>query len=116
MKWNNIDINELIDKNPSIYSQDYLDQFLNQTAKIGLYTKEIANQTVLNYKYQAESAIASILRIASYFSDSRMEAACKRVIFYGFHSMRMVKTVLMEKLDKLPLNHDTDIYGGRWLF
>jgi hypothetical protein len=63
-----------------------------------------------------EASIYSFLRLAHRYSGKRLEAACKRVLFYGFDSIDMVKIVLFQKLDLLPLNRKTDIYGQPELF
>ena len=63
-----------------------------------------------------ETAIYSFFRLGNRFSKKRLEAACKRVLFYGHDSIDMVKTVLMQKLDLLPLDRKTDVYGQPELF
>jgi hypothetical protein len=98
------------------YSQEFIDYFFEQASHIGYFTKEIAVQTLCDYLYQAETKIADLIRLASRFSDKRLEESCKRVVFYGADSIEMVKTVLLQKLDSLPLTHNTDIYGQLELF
>jgi hypothetical protein len=64
----------------------------------------------------AESDINSFLRLARRMSPARLEAACKRVLFYGFDSIDTVKAVLLQRLDMLSLDPKTDIYGQPDLF
>lgn len=63
-----------------------------------------------------ESTIDSFLRLARRVSSARLEAACKRVLFYGLNSIDTVETVLLQRLDMLPLDPKTDIYGQPDLF
>jgi hypothetical protein len=70
----------------------------------------------VNVKNHTLSIVGSFLRLARRFSEKRLESACQRVLFYGFDSIDMIKTVLTESLDMLPLDSNTDIYGQPELF
>jgi hypothetical protein len=63
-----------------------------------------------------EASIYSFFRLAYRFSGKRFDAACKRVLFYGYDSLDMVKNVLLHGLDHLPLDRKTDIDGQSLLF
>jgi hypothetical protein len=66
--------------------------------------------------HEASTAVTSFFSPGSHFPDSCLEAACQRVLIYGLDSPHMVKTLLIQNLDSLPLDHKTDIYGQFRLF
>ncbi len=92
------------------YSLDQL------AASIGPCTEILAKIKWTSSIHQAESNIKYFLRLARRMSQERLEAACERVLFYGFDSFDMVRTVLMQRLDSLPLDRNTDIWGQPELF
>ena len=79
------------------------------------FTVDILKYTWLNHLRKAESEINSLFHFGDRFSQGRLEAACKRVVFYGLCSPSLVETVLFERLDTLPLDQSTDVYGQRYL-
>ena len=79
-------------------------------------SKAIVKIIWVNVKNHTLSIIGSFLRLSGRFSEKRLESACQRVLFYGFDSLDMIRTVLMERLDMLPLDSNTDIYGQPELF
>ena len=83
---------------------------------VGPFTAEITKHIRLNHIRKAESVINKFLNPGHRFSDARFEAACKQVIFYDLCSPALVETILFERLDTLPLDQSTDIYGQRFLF
>jgi hypothetical protein len=67
-------------------------------------------------KNNTQSVVNTFLHLVRSFSEKRLSAACKRVSFYGLASIDTIRTVLIEKLDMLPLDPKTDIYGQPDLF
>lgn len=116
MKLSRLNFEKILNKNPEIYSKDFIDHFLTQALKIGEFTREIAVQILCDYLYQAETKIANLIRLGSRFGDIRLEKSCKRALFYGVDSFHMVEIVLLQKLDFLPLSHNMDIFGQLKLF
>jgi hypothetical protein len=78
-----------------------VDQFIFEMMKIlwANHLNEICN------------AVTSFFSIVPHFSDKRIETASRRILFYGLDSPHMVKTLLIQNLDSLPLDHKTDIYS-----
>ena len=56
-----------------------------------------------------------ILRGIKKYSAIRIEKACQRALFYGYYDVRKIKYILMNSLDKLELNENTDINGQMFL-
>jgi hypothetical protein len=91
-------------------------RILFHASMLGPATTIIAKIKWASSLHLAESAINSFLRLSRRIAPERLEAACERVLFYGFDSIDMVKTVLMQRLDSLPLDPKTDIWGQPELF
>jgi hypothetical protein len=101
---------------PGRVEGDIFSRLLEEARDTGPFTTEIMKHIWLNHLHKAESEINLLFRFGYRFSLDRLEAACKRVIFYGLTSPDLVKTVLFSRLDSLELNHTTDIYGQYKLF
>jgi hypothetical protein len=90
--------------------------FVRKVSVFGKASGKIAAHLWITGILKAEAAVLSLGRLTRRFSSQRFEAACERVLFYGYNSSRMVKMVLLQKLDLLPLDAATDIYGQPSLF
>jgi hypothetical protein len=101
---------------PGTVEAELFRRILEEVRSFGPFTTEIFKHIWLNHLRKAESAINSLLRFGYRFPQERFEAACKRVVFYDLASPALVELVLLERLDTLPLDHSTDIYGQRLLF
>lgn len=91
-------------------------RLLEEARSFGPFTVEIFKHIWLNHLHKAESEITALMRFGYRFRHERLEAACKRVVFYNANSPALVELVLMQQLDNLPLDHSTDIYGQRFMF
>ena len=105
-----------LDRNPGRVEANTYSGIVKAASSFGNSTAAIAEIAWAAAQRSAEAAVYSFLRLALRYSGKRLEAACKRVLFYGFDSIDMVKTVLIQKLDLLPFDRGTDIYGQPELF
>jgi hypothetical protein len=101
---------------PGTIESELFIRILEEARSFGPFTAEIFKHIWLNNLHKAESEGNSLLRFGYRFKADRLEAACKRVVFYDLTSPTLVELVLFQQLDKLPLDHTTDIYGQRFLF
>jgi hypothetical protein len=118
MKLSSINLKRLIelDSEPGRIEAGVYSRINQHASSVGPSASIIARIAWASSIRIVESAVNSFLRLARRISPERLEAACKRVLFYGFDSIDMVKTVLMQRLDSLPLDPKTDIYGQPELF
>lgn len=118
MLLNRIDFHNVskLECSPGTIEAELFTCILEEARSFGPFTVEISKHIWLNQLRKAESEINSLLRFGYRFSQERLEAACKRVVFYDLTSPALVELVLFERLDTLPLDHATDIYGQRFLF
>lgn len=105
-----------LEVNPGGLETELFSVLAKEARTIGEFTFEIIKHSWLNHLLSAESEISTLFRYGARLSDQRLEGACKRTVFYGHTSSQVVKTVLLQRLDSLPLNHKTDIYGQYMLF
>jgi hypothetical protein len=106
----------LLDRKAGHKETDMYSGIVKAASSFGNSTSAIAEIAWAAAQRSAEVAVYSFLRLAHRYSGKRLENACKRVLFYGFDSIDLVKTVLILKLDLLSLDCKTDIYGQPELF
>jgi hypothetical protein len=118
MKLSTINLLRLIelDSEPGRIEADIYSGIKQHASSIGPCTAIMARIVWASSIRIAESAINSFLRLERRIPPERLEAACERVLFYGYDSIDMVKTVMTQRLDSLPLDPKTDIYGQPELF
>jgi hypothetical protein len=100
-----------LDRKKSLSEIDTYSGIARISSSFGKSTTAIAEIAWSASLRSTEAVIYSFFRLAHRFSGKRLEAACKRVLFYGFDSLDLVKTVLLANLDNLPLDRKTDIFG-----
>lgn len=105
-----------LDTHPGLCEADIYSRLAKDAFEFGQFTVEIVKHTWLNHLFRAEAEVQGLLRYGYRLSERRLEAACKRAIFYDQTSTNMVKTILIERLDLLTLDHYTDVYGQYSLF
>ena len=59
---------------------------------------------------------ARLMRLASFYDPERLEAACRRALFYRKIDYTTVDRILRDHLEDLPLNPYADINGQLTLF
>lgn len=93
---------------------DLYNSILNDSAKFGPYSKLFAQHI-----WEA-GAHRTVYRLNNFYSQThlykRIEAVCKRAVFYGSFSLKTANRILLENLDYLPLSINTDIFGQQFLF
>ena len=88
---------------------------LNDSAKFGPYAKLFSQHI---WEASVHRTAARLKRFYSHtdkYSYCRIEAVCKRSVFYGSCSLGTANLVFIEKLDYLPLSINTDIFGQQFL-
>lgn len=74
-----------------------------QAARIGPATTQVVEQLLADRPLDRLRSVQGILRLASTVSDARLEAACRRALYYGDIRYRRIKGILNAALDQLPL-------------
>jgi len=92
----------------------YLDQLLD-AQKIGPAFEEITQTLWTQQATQISSQLKRFFRLARRYSPPRLEAACKRALYYHDTTFQTLSTILSQNLDLLPLDPRSDLYGQRWL-
>jgi transposase len=67
----------------------------------GLVRRLFADRVLDNLR-----AAQGVIRLGEKFGSSRLEAACKRALFFGNHKYGTVKSILSKGLDQLPLENE----------
>lgn len=82
-----------------------MDHFTKQALEIGQNTYEYCCKIfeVKSHPEQAYKACLGILKLASKFSNQRMEQACKRAAFYEAYTYHSIKSILEQGIDQLEL-------------
>ena len=107
---------EELETKPGVCEADIYSRLIKDASEFGEFTVEIVKHTWLNHLFRAEAEVQGLLRYGYRLSEQRLEAACRRAVFYDQTSASMVKTILLERLDLLTLDHQTDVYGQYTLF
>lgn len=79
--------------------------FLKKARQIGPETTAVINNILTSalFVQQSYRACQGVLRLASTFGESRLEAACKRIEPKTASSYKSVKSILVNNLDKAPV-------------
>lgn len=100
---------------PGQLEYEIFSTLFHEADSTGKYTAEIVKHTWLNHLLRAEVEIESLFQYGCRFSRKRLESACQRAVFYKQISSKMIKTILIQRLDLLPLVESTDIWGQNML-
>ena len=71
---------------PGTIEAELFVRILEEARSFGPFTAEIFKHIWLNHLHKAESESNSMLRFGYRFKSERLEAACKRVVFYDLTS------------------------------
>jgi hypothetical protein len=99
--------------NPAAYVLEQQQSLLTAATNIGPATNFIIK---LNWAYELENTCCKLrwfLKLADKYSASRLEAAAKRAVFYKLESINLIKLLLEERLDALPLTNEIDFFGDK---
>ncbi len=84
---------------------------LKRAASHGPSVRAIVEQIWVRSIHSALSETERFLSLARTHSTDRLEAASRRAIYYGHSDYRTVDSLLMRRLEALPLNPYTDLDG-----
>jgi hypothetical protein len=86
-------------------------QLLDKAAAFGQFTTAFVGllwtEAVLNTNEHA----ARLFRLAEFYEPKRLDAACRRALFYRKTDYLTVERILHQNLDSLPLNPYADVNG-----
>lgn len=74
-----------------------------RSSEIGSSCSELVGRLLRDRPLDRLRSVQSILRLADKYGAKRLEAACRRAIFYGEDSPRTLKKILADGLDHEPL-------------
>ena len=89
----------------------YKKRLLDKANKIGFHTgcfilEKWDTEIIMIYQ-----KLRKILCLANNFSYQRLEKACERAYFYKKEHTDIIKMILKQGLDALPMDLNTDIFG-----
>ena len=106
----------LIRNEPGRMPAEQLTRLLKLADIIGPATAEVVLRLWKDFQVNVFYRIHNVFDLAYRSSEERLEDACQRALFYDFHSLRILQTIISEQLDQLPLTRQTDVYGQPLLF
>lgn len=83
------------------YMQWDTDYCIQEALKIGSYTQKIVSSLLNEEAIRNLRSAQNIIRLKKKFGTQRLEAACKRAVYYGSYKYGSVKNILERELDKL---------------
>ena len=91
----------------SQYIQNTPDVCCKTAKRIGPATHAVVQQLLSDKPLHRLRSVQAILKLAETVGEKRLEAACKRALFYGDIQYRRIKDILNAALDQepLPINH-----------
>ena len=101
--------------NPGDLEAEIFSTLFHEADLSGKYTAEIVKHIWLNHLLRGESEIESLFQYGSRLSAKRLEAACHRAVFHKQITSKMIKHILIQRLDFLPLSKGADIWGQNML-
>jgi hypothetical protein len=105
-----------IRKYPGQMPAGILELLLKQADMVGPCTSEVILRLWIDHLMSLYDRLNGLFALGNRWSDERLEKACIRALFYDFHSLKIIRSIILEQLDQLPLSFDTDIYGQLNLF
>ena len=93
------------------YTQWNSERFLSWARGIGENTVTVVKAILASRKIEQQGyrACMALLKLSDKYSDSRLEAACKRALSYTpYPSFKSIQTILATGQDKLPDEEATD--------
>lgn len=86
---------------------------LKKASAIGPSVCTFVDLTWTTVLWELQRSINSLFNMAKYYTGERLEAACTRALFYGEDSLEIIKIILEQNFDLLPLDYDTGISGQK---
>ena len=102
--------NEHYPVHKSLYLQNTPDMCCKAARRIGPATYAVVQQLLSDKPLHRLRSVQAILKLEETVGEKRLEAACKRALFYGDVQYRRIKEILNAALDQEPLpeNHPAD--------
>ena len=75
----------------------------SKAAEIGPFTTQVVNQLLSDRPMDRLRSIQAILKLEQVVGTVRLEAACRRALYYGDSRYRCIKEILNAALDREPL-------------
>lgn len=95
--------NEHYPAHKAAYLQKTPDYCLKEAKRIGPSTHTVATKLFEDNALQRLRSVQGILRLEETVGKERLEAACKRALFFGDFQYRRIKDILNAALDREPL-------------
>ena len=86
-------------------------QMFSHATKCGTSTTAMVDKIWVNHFTHTVNHLQRFLTLAHRFSPQRLEAACRRALFYGVGTDRVVQHILSKGYDRLPLSPYSTIEG-----
>lgn len=106
------------------YSEWSPERFLSWAKKMGPCTVQLIEKILISRQHPQQSyrSCMGILDLAKRYSDTRLEAACKRALPAGIRSYKGIRNILDAKLDQIELDEPgmgppashANVRGGRY--
>jgi len=106
-------------KRKSEHAPPYLEEYLNLSkqgllnwaARLGPSVLGVAERIFEDKAVDGFRPVRGLIRFAEKYTSSRLEAACKRALYYDTPTYRSVKNILVKGLDQEPLEHPIEPSG-----
>jgi hypothetical protein len=82
-----------------------------KASEIGTHTTKLVKEYWLAQLEFTYNSICDFLELKDEFTPQQIEAAARRAAFYKILSLKIVTTVLSQKLESLSLDESTNIFG-----
>jgi hypothetical protein len=86
-------------------------QMLHRATKCGTSTTAMVDKIWVNHFTHTVKHLQRFLSLAHRFSPQRLEAACRRALFYSVATDKVVQHILTKGYDRLPLSPYSTIEG-----
>ncbi len=88
------------------YMRNDTNYCLEKAKDIGEYTFEVTKELLHGGPIRNLRSAQNIIRLVKKYSHARVEAACKRAVFYSNYSYRSIKRILEKEIDKEELFYE----------
>jgi hypothetical protein len=93
------------------HEQQIKANLLDQAAGIGPYTSAFVRSLWTDGVFAVANEARQLFGLINTYGAERLEATCKRALFYRRVDFMAIDAILRDDLDRLPLNPYTDIKG-----
>lgn len=86
-------------------------RLLDQAADLGPFATALVQSLWTDGVLCAASQAGQLFRLAGLYQPQRLEAACRRALFYKRTDYLTIERILTDNLESLPLSPYADVYG-----